>query len=70
MAEPSSASFAAVAQGKARRRKRSAAPPPWPTAVAPDVLCSSVCAIVPLYPNEDTPPTSPPTSPRPIAARP
>eukprot|EP00964_Phaeocystis_antarctica_P077335 scaffold47976_cov72-Phaeocystis_antarctica.AAC.4 len=61
----------AMSQGKARRRKRSGAPPPTANAAAvPDVLCSTVCAIVPLYPNDDTPPTSPPTSPRPIAARP
>eukprot|EP00964_Phaeocystis_antarctica_P150666 scaffold118133_cov68-Phaeocystis_antarctica.AAC.2 len=70
MAEPSSAFSVAVVHEKARRRKRSAAPPPTANAAAPpDVLCSSACAIVPLYPNDDTPPTSPPISPDPIAAR-
>eukprot|EP00964_Phaeocystis_antarctica_P002683 scaffold1404_cov36-Phaeocystis_antarctica.AAC.1 len=59
-----------MSHGKARRRKRSAAPPPTRAAAAPDALCSSMCAIVPLYPKDDTPPTSPPASPRPIAARP
>eukprot|EP00964_Phaeocystis_antarctica_P115651 scaffold79633_cov69-Phaeocystis_antarctica.AAC.2 len=63
MAEPSSASSAEVAQGKARRWKRSATPPLWLTAVAPRALCSSACAIVPLYPNDDTPPTGPAPSP-------
>eukprot|EP00964_Phaeocystis_antarctica_P026673 scaffold15029_cov78-Phaeocystis_antarctica.AAC.5 len=47
----------AMSHGKARRRKRSAAPPRTADAAAPpDVLCSTVCAIVPLYPNDDTPP--------------
>eukprot|EP00964_Phaeocystis_antarctica_P085177 scaffold53753_cov57-Phaeocystis_antarctica.AAC.2 len=55
---------------KARRRKRSAAPPHKPSAAPPGAHCSSVCAIVPLYPNDDTPPTSPPASLDPIAARP
>eukprot|EP00964_Phaeocystis_antarctica_P021528 scaffold11947_cov82-Phaeocystis_antarctica.AAC.2 len=32
--------------------------------------CSSACAIVPLYPNDDTPPTSKPSPFRFIAARP
>eukprot|EP00964_Phaeocystis_antarctica_P136371 scaffold100820_cov94-Phaeocystis_antarctica.AAC.2 len=59
MAEPSGAVSAAVAHGKARRRKRSAAPLPWLTAVAARALCSSACATVPLYPNDDTPPTDP-----------
>eukprot|EP00964_Phaeocystis_antarctica_P050179 scaffold29086_cov75-Phaeocystis_antarctica.AAC.2 len=62
---------AAVAQGKARRRNRSAIPFATAKAAAPlEALCSSICAIVPLYPNDDTPPTSPPASPGPIAARP
>eukprot|EP00964_Phaeocystis_antarctica_P008137 scaffold4392_cov76-Phaeocystis_antarctica.AAC.2 len=56
MAEPSGAFSTAVAQEKARRRKRSAASPPWLTAVAPDAHCSTACTIVPLYPNDDTPP--------------
>eukprot|EP00964_Phaeocystis_antarctica_P020735 scaffold11461_cov58-Phaeocystis_antarctica.AAC.2 len=65
-----SSGWTGSAHRKARRRKRSAAQPPWLTAVPPRTLCSSACAIVPLYPNDDTPPTSPPASPRPIAARP
>eukprot|EP00964_Phaeocystis_antarctica_P047892 scaffold27719_cov86-Phaeocystis_antarctica.AAC.2 len=71
MAEPSGTTGAAAAQGKARRRKRSAAPPPTAAAAAPlGALCSTACAIVPLYPKDDTPPTGIPTSQRPIAARP
>eukprot|EP00964_Phaeocystis_antarctica_P062531 scaffold37468_cov66-Phaeocystis_antarctica.AAC.5 len=52
-----SSGWTGSAHRKARRRKRSAAPPPTAAAAAPpDVLCSTVCAIVPLYPNDDTPP--------------
>eukprot|EP00964_Phaeocystis_antarctica_P055270 scaffold32505_cov68-Phaeocystis_antarctica.AAC.4 len=61
----------AMSQGKARRRNRSAEPPPTANiAASPGALCSTACATVPLYPNDDTPPTSPASSPRPIAARP
>eukprot|EP00964_Phaeocystis_antarctica_P021518 scaffold11943_cov87-Phaeocystis_antarctica.AAC.2 len=67
MAEPSGTFSAAVAQGKARRRKRSAALPPTANAAAPPgALCSTACTIVPLYPNEDTPPIR---SPRGSGAR-
>eukprot|EP00964_Phaeocystis_antarctica_P051516 scaffold30060_cov60-Phaeocystis_antarctica.AAC.2 len=70
MAELSGAFSAAVAQGKARRRKRSAPPPPTADAAVPGVHCSTACATVPLYPNDDKPPTSPTSTPGPIAARP
>ena len=56
IAEASRAAGAAVAHRKTRRRKRSAAPPLTPDAATRSVHCSSVCAIVPLYPNDDTPP--------------
>eukprot|EP00964_Phaeocystis_antarctica_P042618 scaffold24437_cov78-Phaeocystis_antarctica.AAC.4 len=71
MAEPSGAFSVAVVHEKERQRKRSAAPPHTADAAAPpNMLCSNVCTIVPLYPNDDTPPTSLPVSPRPIASRP
>eukprot|EP00964_Phaeocystis_antarctica_P088491 scaffold56316_cov72-Phaeocystis_antarctica.AAC.2 len=66
MAELSGAAGAAVAQGKARRRKRSAAPPPTADAAVPGAHCSTACEIVPLYPNDDTPPIR---SPRGSSAR-
>ena len=39
-------------------------------ATATSAHCSSACAIVPLYPSDDTPPTSPPSAPDPIDASP
>eukprot|EP00964_Phaeocystis_antarctica_P002290 scaffold1194_cov63-Phaeocystis_antarctica.AAC.1 len=62
---------AVLAHRKTRRRKRSAVLLPTADATAsPGALCRTVCAIVPLYPNDDTPPMIPPVSPGPIAARP
>eukprot|EP00964_Phaeocystis_antarctica_P045098 scaffold25944_cov71-Phaeocystis_antarctica.AAC.3 len=59
----------AMSHGKARRQKRSAAPPPTAAAATapPGALCSTACTIVPLYPNDDTPPIR---SPRGSGARP
>eukprot|EP00964_Phaeocystis_antarctica_P095598 scaffold62036_cov73-Phaeocystis_antarctica.AAC.3 len=65
-----SSGWTGSAHRKARRRKRSTAPQPVPSAAPPDTLCSTACATVPLYPKDDTPPTSPPASLGPIANRP
>ena len=65
-----SSGWVGSAHAKARRRKRTAAPPPTTDEAMCGALCSSACAIVPLYPNDDTPPTSKPSPDRLIAARP